>query len=109
MARRKLSLIVDERHAFPARQGNGHLRRQVWVDAKGKVAKYSFAYINHHLCSADNGRVLGFDMAHGHHHEHRMGKVREIVFESFTTLEAQFEQEFRKYHEKAKAQHAKRR
>lgn len=102
MAARKWILQVDERHAFPKRQGNGHLRRQVWVDRKGRIAKYSLAYVNPNLCAEDNDRVLRSDMAHGYHHEHRMGKVRSISFESFAALERLFETEFRKYHEQAR-------
>lgn len=72
------------------------------MDEQEWVAKYRLAYVNFSLCQKDNGRVLGFDMAHGFHHEHRMGRVTEVVFENFEALEVRFEKEFRAYHEQAR-------
>lgn len=57
--------IHDERHVITKRRGNGELRREVWVDAKRSVARYNLAYINHELYRGDNGRVIGYDNAHG--------------------------------------------
>jgi hypothetical protein len=34
----------------------------------------------------DNGRVLGYDMAHGYHHRHFFGKVEEIEFLGYEKL-----------------------
>jgi hypothetical protein len=47
--------IHDERHVITKRRGNGELRREVWVDADGRVTRYNLAYINHELYQGDNG------------------------------------------------------
>jgi len=41
-----------------------------------------------------NGRVLGFDNAHGYHHRHFMGKVEPVIFESYEAQLERFQQEF---------------
>ena len=59
------------------------LRREIWVDRTGPVVKYNLACINHLIHADDDGRVLGYDSAHGHHHRHYRSKVSRIAFESF--------------------------
>lgn len=88
MAGRK---IVDEAHKIPDRRGNGQLRREVWVDERGRVVRYNLAFINHALFQGDNGRVLGYDNRHGYHHRHYFGVVETVNFESFEEIEARFE------------------
>ena len=46
MADRK---IIDDVHHITPKRGNGQLRREIWVDAQGKVTRYNLAYINHAL------------------------------------------------------------
>ncbi|MEQ1601256.1 MAG: hypothetical protein ABL885_05750 [Methylophilaceae bacterium] len=91
MAERK---IIDETHVIAAKKGNGLLRREVWVDANNVVSRYNLAYINHQLFKGDNGRVFGFDNAHGYHHRHYFGKVEAIDFTSFENVEHFFELEW---------------
>jgi hypothetical protein len=91
MAERK---IRNERHKISNKRGNGQLRREVWEDEHGTITRYNLAYINHQLFSGDNGRVIGFDNQHGHHHKHFMGKMESIEFVSFEELENQFDQEW---------------
>lgn len=67
---------------------------QVWVNNKGEATRYSLAYINYQLFSGDNGRVLGYDNAHGYHHKHYMGKVEPIKFYNYQELENEFQREF---------------
>lgn len=93
------SLIEDEVIELKKSTGNGLLRRQIWVDEKNKVTRYSLAYINHHLFTGDNGRALGYDNAHGYHHRHYLGSIEPITFESFSEIEARFQQEFEALHE----------
>ena len=83
-------------------KGNGILRRQVWCANEGNVTRYSLAYINHYLFSGDNGRVLGYDNAHGFHHKHYMGAIEPIHFLSFTEIEERFQQDFEVIHEKVR-------
>lgn len=95
-------LIEDDAITLHKSKGNGVLRRQVWADEEGKVTRYSLAYINHLLHSGDNGRVLGYDNAHGYHHKHYMGNIEPIVFNTFMELEKRFQEDFEVIHEKAK-------
>ncbi len=95
-------LLEDESFMLHKSKGNGVLRRQIWVDESDEVTRYSLAYINHRLFSGDNGRVLGYDNAHGYHHRHYLGEIEATTFESFDKLEALFQREFEVLHEKAK-------
>lgn len=88
MADRK---IIDEIHQISGRRGNGQLRREIWVDDHDRVVRYNLAFINHHLFQGDNGRVVGYDNAHGYHHRHYFGTVEAVVFESFEQIEGLFE------------------
>jgi hypothetical protein len=58
------------------------------------VTRYNLAYINHAICQGDNGRVLGFDNAHGYHHRHFMGNVEAVEFESYAAIAERFQQEW---------------
>ena len=88
MADRK---AIDEVHHISRKHGNGQLRREVWVDAKGRATRYNLAYINHDLHRGDNGRVVGYDNQHGWHHRHYFGEVASVDFVSFEDTEARFE------------------
>lgn len=70
------------------------MRREAWVDQNGKVTRYNLAYINCLVFPGDNGRVLGYDNQHGHHHRHFMGKIEAINFVSFEELEERFDHEW---------------
>lgn len=98
----KLTTLIDENTKLPDKQGNGILRIVVKVDKEGKVSRYSLAYINHHLCHVDNGRVLGYDNSHGYHHRHFMGEEAPIEFKTYEAIVEQFEKEWRILHEKIK-------
>ncbi len=82
--------IHDERHVIARRRGNGELRREVWVDASGRITRYNLAYINYALYEGDNGRVLGYDNAHGYHHRHCFGRIEPVEFVSFEDTEDRF-------------------
>ena len=84
--------IIDESHKISDKRGNGKLRREVWVDeVTGKITRYNLAYINHNLHAGDNGRVVGYDNAHGFHHRHYFGAVEAIDFISYEDVEERFE------------------
>lgn len=86
--------IINEQHVISTKKGNGNLRREVWVDGEGKITRYNLAYINHKLLSGDNGRVIGFDNAHGYHHRHYFGHVEAVNFISYEDTEVLFETEW---------------
>lgn len=89
-----LTRKVDETHGLSKRKGGGTLRIEVWVDAAGQVARFNPAYVNHALFQRDNGRVLGYDSAHGTWHRHYYGRVTAIKAKSFAEIEAAFEKEW---------------
>ena len=81
------------------------LRREIWVDSEGRVVRYNLAYINPLIFAGDNGRVLGYDSAHGRHHRHYRGKVMIVDLPDFKQIEARFQREWTRLAKEAK--HAK--
>lgn len=67
------------------------MRREVWEDEQGRVARYNLAYINYSIFQGDNGRVVGYDNAHGFHHRHFMGEVEPVQFKNFEDIEERFQ------------------
>jgi hypothetical protein len=66
--------VVDEIDQVRCKSGSyGVIREEVYVDAAGAVVKYNLVFIHLALCQQDNGRVLGYDNAHGDHERHWMG------------------------------------
>ncbi len=70
----------------------GQVHEEVWVNSKDEVVKYNLAYINFNLCQIDNGRVLGYDNAHGFHERHLCGVAEKV---EFTTYEAKADEFYR--------------
>ena len=85
------TLLEQERFELRPRSGGGVLRYEVLgylESGRTVVTRYNLAYINHAIYQGDNGRVLGFDNAHGYHHRHWVGEVQAIEFMSYeATLE----------------------
>lgn len=75
-----------------------------------EVTKYNLAYINHQICSEDNGRVVGFDNSHQYsgfaseHHYRWLGKVHEV--KKFISYDETSEQ-FQKHLAQLKSQYGK--
>lgn len=88
--------ILDLLQEVPAKRGNGKVRREAWADQHGNVTRYNLAFINHRLFQRDNGRVLGYDNAHGTHHRHFFGKIEPIDYTSFEDIDAQFTRDLAK-------------
>jgi hypothetical protein len=90
-------LLERERFELSKKSGGGTLQYEAWgYEEQGKtvVTRYSIAYINHILFSGDNGRVLGYDNAHGYHHRHWMGAIEPFDFESYATVVERFQSEW---------------
>lgn len=85
-----LKKITDVEIDVQCSHGRGIIREEAWQDATGKVVRYNLAFISHFICQKDNGRVLGYDSAHGHHHRHFMGRVEEFKFVSYAELADMF-------------------
>jgi len=93
----RIRLLERERFELSKKSGGGILQYEVWgYEEKGKtiVARYNIAYINHTMFSGDNGRVLGYDNAHGYHHRHWMGTVEPFEFESYASVIDRFQSEW---------------
>jgi len=67
--------VTDEIAAIRCSAGDGVIREEVWKDEDGRVVRFNLAFINFHLFAGDNGRVLGYDTAHGLAHRHFAGNV----------------------------------
>ena len=90
-------LLEHERLELKATSGGGLLSYEVWGYRHHRtivVTRYNLAWINHAIFTGDNGRVLGFDNAHGFHHRHRTGKVENVEFESFEATQERFTREW---------------
>lgn len=96
MTKKKYIKAIDNVVRLPNKQGNGILRYTVSIDKKGRIGRYSFAYINFNIHTQDNGRVLGYDNCHGYHHKHYFGKEEKIDFISFEDIQDRFEKEWEK-------------
>jgi len=82
--------VRDERSPVSCLSGVGSVREEVWEDDTGQVVRYNLTFINHFLMKTDNGRVLGYDNAHGLHHRHFMGTVESYKFESYNAILERF-------------------
>jgi len=92
--------VADDSWTLSLKNGNGTLRREVWVNELGEVQRYNLAYINRSVYQGDNGRVVGYDNAHGFHHRHFMGRVEPVEFKSFEDIEEQFQKDWIKFRSK---------
>jgi hypothetical protein len=93
----KETLLEKERFELKPKSGGGLLSYEVWGyknQGKTVITRYNLAYINHDIFAGDNGRVLGFDNAHGYHHRHFMGQVEPVEFESYEATLERFQQEW---------------
>jgi hypothetical protein len=86
--------MADDIYMVPWEQGNGQIRREVWVDKQGKVARYYLAYSNQDAFQGDDGMVLGYDYNNGNLNSHLMGTEKAIEFSSLVELEEQFDKEW---------------
>ncbi|HEX9199645.1 MAG TPA: DUF6516 family protein [Acidobacteriaceae bacterium] len=85
--------FVDEVALVSCASGPGIIREEAWEDETGKVVRYNLAFINHFLYPRDNGRVLGYDNAHGTHHRHFFGTVEAVSVTSFAEVASRFYEE----------------
>jgi hypothetical protein len=86
----KLVKVTDETAPVRCAAGDGSIREEMWEDVDGNVVRYNLAFINFHLYSHDNGRVLGYDTAHGHLHRHFAGTVEMIESATYREIQDRF-------------------
>jgi len=72
----------------------GVIREEVWQDETGEVVKYNLVFV-HRLQTKDNGRVLGYDNAHGIHERHFKGRVERTEYAGYDLLLERFLSEVR--------------
>ncbi len=97
MSKPKSHIIERERFELSAKSGGGIFQYEVWgyqENGKTIVTRYNPAYINPAIFAGDNGRVLGYDNAHGYHHRHYMGSVEPFEFESYVSVLNKFQEEW---------------
>ncbi len=83
---------IDETCHLTGRRRGAVLKEEVWY--RGNVmVRHSLAYVNPRICAPDNGRVLGYDNAHGHCHRHFMGETETMVFPGYEALLTRFQNE----------------
>jgi hypothetical protein len=83
-SRARTRKAVDDSDQVRCKSGSyGVIREEVYVDDYEAVVKYNLAFIHFGLCQQDNGRVLGYDNAHGHHERHWMGNAERVGFISY--------------------------
>ena len=87
--------VVDDTVYLRRPRRGATLKEEVWQDQDGHVIKYSIAYIDPTVCAVDNGRVLGYDNSHDHHHRHFMGKQESFEFTGYEALAKRFYYEVR--------------
>lgn len=91
-AKKKHIKIQDEEHVLDRRRGI-KIRVEVWAAPDGKVTRFNLAYINPSEFAGDNGRVLGYDNAHGTTHRHLRGKVEYFGEMSYEEAVVAFDEE----------------
>lgn len=79
------------------RKGGVTVRVQADYSRDGRLLRYALALIDTRRTGVDDGRIIGYDNAHGYHHRHCLGKVESIEFESYESIEKRFEAEVRRY------------
>lgn len=83
--------LVDETHVSKCKCGlTSTIREEVWVDERGAVVKYNLAFIHFGIYQGDNGRVFGFDNAHGYPEMHLMGKAQRTSFATYSDMAKTF-------------------
>ncbi|MGD0732182.1 MAG: DUF6516 family protein [Terracidiphilus sp.] len=87
----RLRKITDDECAFRCAGGVGILREEFWVNAKEEVIRYNLAFLLPHLSRADNGRILGYDNAHGIHERHFMGHAQPVEFHGYLNVFRRFQ------------------
>lgn len=97
MKKSAIRLLEREQIYLKASRGGGILSYEVWgYSEQGRtvVTRYNLAYINPAIFTGDNGRVLGYDNAHGYHHRHKFGEIEPVDFSSYQEQLERFQQEW---------------
>ena len=91
--RSRLRKDTDDEAHFWCAGGIGILREEVWVDEEDEVVFYNLAFIMPHVTRIDNGRILGYDNAHGVHERHFMGEASPAEYKDYVATANRFYRE----------------
>ena len=81
---------------IPRKLGGGKLKEFVVRETRTRtVLRYSVAYINTQAFAGDNGRVLGYDDAHGRWHRHFLGVETDMALVPYEELLMMFDRQWR--------------
>lgn len=83
--------VADDIFMVPWDQGNGVIRREIWIGADGRTCRYHLAYVNQDMCTEDAGRVLGLEYADGELTLYSQGVKKRSIFTSFEEMEERFD------------------
>ena len=76
--------------------GGGLIKEYAEIEmGSGRLWRYSFVYVNPMIFAGDNGRVLGYDNAHGRPHRHFMGKITPEPNLPWIQISEKFDREWR--------------
>ena len=98
----RLKKIIDAETPVRCSIGYGFIREEVWQDRSGKVVRFNLAFINPFLFTKDNGRVLGYDNAHGYLHRHFAGEMQAVEPAVYNELRDRFIEEVAQLRRKKK-------
>lgn len=101
LTQRQTRKTVDDIDSVRSASGLvGTLREEVWRNLRNEVVRYNLAYINPHVFAQDNGRVLGYDNAHGFHERHELGAAQRVEFTTYEDRVREFLEEVRGWRER---------
>jgi hypothetical protein len=86
--------VADDIFMVPWYEGNGVIRREIWVGPDRKAIHYYLAYFNLDYFAGDNGRVIGLEYKNGALKTSLLGEETAGSFVSLEELEERFEQQW---------------
>ena len=89
-----ITKVADDIFMVPWYEGNGVIRREIWVDQDGKAVHYDLAYFNQDYFPEDNGRVLRLEYKNGNLSTCLLGAETGSTFLSLEDLEERFEKQW---------------
>jgi len=88
----EITKIADDIFMIPWTEGNGVIRRGVWIAPNGTTARYHLAYINEDTLGEDNAQILTINYADGALCECFEDKTSSISFTTLEAMERRFEE-----------------
>jgi|GEM_PF-6266168 len=90
----EMTKIADDIFMIPWAEGNGVIRREVWIDSDGAASRYRLAYINEDSQAEDNAQILALNYADGALSECFKDKTNAVSFTTLEAMERHFEEKW---------------